>query len=370
MIRLAAILCALALPVGADTPAETAIAAINRLEAAAAMLDNAEGSRDRVAALTETVHAYEDGLSALRDGMRQAAAREQAISRDLAERRQEISQLLGVLQTIGRAPTPLLLLHPTGPTGAARSGMMLSEVTPALQARAETLRNDLEEVTVLRELQANALGTLEAGLNGVQTARTTLTQAVSQRTDLPRKYTQDPIQIGLLIASTETLEGFASGLSDITEGVTAPDTQVTPGGLPSPVTGLILRHAGEADAAGIVRPGALIATRPRAMVTSPVAATVRYVGPLLDYGNVVILEPQQNHLLILAGLADVYGSVGEVLPEGAPVGLMGGQDGQVDAILTEADQATGTFRSETLYIELRNGQGPIDPATWFALDEE
>ena len=40
------------------------------LSTAAAGLSNAESARDRVAALTDTVRAYENGLSAMRDGRR------------------------------------------------------------------------------------------------------------------------------------------------------------------------------------------------------------------------------------------------------------------------------------------------------------
>ena len=63
------------------------------------------------------------------------------------------------------------------------------------------------------------------------------------------------------------------------------------GHLPLPVKGQVIRGFGEKDAAGIARPGLVIATEPRALVTAPVAATIRYRGPLLDYGNVMILEP-------------------------------------------------------------------------------
>jgi hypothetical protein len=49
------------------------------LQIEAASLAEAEGARDRVEALTETVRAYEQGLLALREGVRQAALRERAI---------------------------------------------------------------------------------------------------------------------------------------------------------------------------------------------------------------------------------------------------------------------------------------------------
>ena len=52
----------------ADNPARAAQAAADQLEAATIALQEAESARDRVAALTETVRAYEAGLAAMRDG--------------------------------------------------------------------------------------------------------------------------------------------------------------------------------------------------------------------------------------------------------------------------------------------------------------
>jgi septal ring factor EnvC (AmiA/AmiB activator) len=134
------------------------------------------------------------------------------------------------------------------------------------------------------------------------------------------------------------------------------------------VEGQILRHAGEADAAGVSRPGLVIATEPRAMVTVPVTATLRFRGPLLDYGTVAILEPSPGILIVLAGLAQVWGDAGEILPEGSPLGLMGGETPDPDAILTEGDAGRDGERTESLYLEVRGAEGPLDPGTWFRLD--
>ncbi len=371
ILRAALILmfCATAAVAQTD-PAAAALAAKQRLEGASVLLTDAESSRDQVAALTEAVKAYEDGLVALRDGLRRAAIRQQAIEADLAARSDEVARLLGVLETMGRTPAPLLLLHPSGPLGTARSGMILADVTPALQAKVEALRAQLAEVQTLRTLQDGAADTLRDGLAGAQKARAELSAAISDRTDLPRRFSEDPVQTALLIASTETLDAFASGLSVTiagTETGDAPDATAQKGAIPLPVAGQVIRQAGEADAAGIERPGIVIATRPRALVTTPVAATVRFRGPLLDYGNVVILEPAADVLFIFAGLSEVFGEAGQILPAGAPIGLMGGTLPDVDAILTESTTGTGNTSSETLYLEVREGQGPVDPATWFAL---
>lgn len=373
MIRRAALLFAvLASPVWADASAtDAAQEAVARLEEASLLLSEAESARDQVTALTETVKAYEDGLIALRDGLRRAAIRQQSLEQELAAKSDDVSRLLGVLQSMGRAPAPLLFLHPSGPLGTARSGMIVADVTPALQAEVSELRNQLDEVAVLRSLQANAAETLRKGLDGAQTARSELSAAISDRTDLPKRFDEDQVQMALLISSAETLDAFASSLDGTIDGDVsgeAPDALSMRGQLPQPVPGRILRRFNEEDLAGLVRPGVLIATQPRMLVTSPVAATLRFRGPLLDYGNVVITEPAAGVLFIYAGLAEVFGTVGEVIPAGSPIGIMGGDIPLVDEILTEMSEGTGPRATETLYLEVREGQSPVDPAIWFAME--
>jgi len=382
-MRFSAALLALLLAVGLgatppsaqtqNDPAAEAEAAAQLLQDATRALDAAKDARDRVKALTQTVQAYEVGLQAMRVGLRRAAIRQQALERELAASETEIAQLLGVLQSMSRTPTPVTLLHPTGPLGTARSGMILADVTPALHEKVRALRVKLDDLAVLHALQQSAADRLQDGLRGAQAARTALSQAIADRTDLPRRFTEDPVKTALLIASTESLDGFASGLSQIAvdeDAAPLPGIEASKGTLLLPVQGRLLRRAGEADAAGITRPGILIATPPRAVVTTPAAATLRFRGPLLDYGTVAILEPQSGILLVLAGMEVVYGDIGQVLPKGSPVGLMGGIDPGDDGIVPARLQDAGSDWTETLYIEIRQDNTPVDPALWFRTDKD
>lgn len=355
------------------SPAQDAQQAAERLEAASVQLAAAQSAGDRVKALTETVRAYEAGLQSMRDGLRRVARRETQLTTQLTAREDEVADLLGVITTIETTTPPVLMLHPSGPLGAARSAMMLAEVTPGLQVRVEALKSDLKEVQSLRDLQQNSASQLENGLQGVQEARTALSTAIADRQDLPQRYVEDPIQTAILVASSETLTNFAEGLAQISEsdGLLFDDADISDrrGAIDLPVSGLKLRGYGQRDAAGVARPGILIATRPRALVTSPTAATIRYRGPLLDLGNVMILEPQPETLFIMSGLAEVYGEAGQVIPEGAPIGLMGGQAPEAGAILSLSSEGAGTDRSETLYIETRMENSPVDPETWFRVGQ-
>ena len=356
----------------ADDAAVQARAAAAALKTAIAGLDAAKGAKDRVAALTTTIEAYEAGLSALRDGLRRVTFREDALKAQLDAKRDRVSRLLGVLSSIGRTPGPLILLNPDGPLGTVRSGMIVSDVTPALQAEAEALRRQLQDIADLRASQQSAADTLRIGLKSVEAARLELSQAISDRTDLPKHFTESPAELAQVAQSIKTLGDFADVLSDrrMAQADPARDFADARGTLPWPVQGTILHHAGEADAAGVTRPGLVIATRPRALVTTPWAATIRYRGPLLDYGNVMILEPGGGYLIILAGLDVVYGTVGDVVAAGTPVGLMGGNDADPTEFLASVQEGGGVGATETLYMEFRQGAKPIDPEGWFAQARE
>jgi len=348
-------------------PATMAQAAAAQLQAAVAAMQDATGARDRVATLTQTIRAFEQGLDAVREALRQATIRESALDRQFEMRRDQVAQLLGILQTLPTDPGPVLLLNPAGPLNTARSGMLVAEVTPALQAKADQLRDTLTEVRDLRAVQAAAAATLSDGLAAAQQARSALSKAISDRTDLPLRFVDDPDVLKRLLESADTLDAFAAGLVvDRAAENSGPDFAAARGSLPLPVFGTILRRPGEADSSGVRRPGILISTRPQALVTAPWPGTIRYRGQLADYGNVMILEPANGYLLILAGLGTVYGEVGEVVSSGAPLGLMGGTEAEAAEFLGPAQEGSGAGGSETLYVELRQGAEPVDPTGWFA----
>ena len=354
------------------SPAALAQDALAQFDAAHTRLETAEIATDRVKALTGVIQAYEGGLEAMRSGLRQAALREAEINRRFQDESGQVATLLAVLINLKPNASPAALVHPTGPIGHARAGMLVSSITPAMQEQAEELRAQLQEVSILRELQNEALEVLEAGLKDVQKARTDLSQAMSNRTDLPRRFVADATRVQELVNGSETLEAFASSLAvmDVVDGTsTLPDLDTAKGTWPLPTRGLLLRRYDETDAAGVQRPGWLLATRPLSLVTTPWPATIRYQGAFLDYGNVIILEPGNDVLIVLAGLDEVYGDVGSVIPAGSAVGLMSGASPDLDAFITNATQGTGGGLTETLYIEVREGGKPVDPAQWFASEQ-
>ncbi|MEM9475443.1 MAG: peptidoglycan DD-metalloendopeptidase family protein [Pseudomonadota bacterium] len=370
MRRAAALFCALALatPVAASNAVTTAEEAATALADAAGLLSLAESADDRVSALTTTIRAYEDGLAAMRQGLRQVSLRDRAIRAEFEAKSDTLSALLGVMQSMQTAPETVTLLHPSGPAASAQAAMIVDSVTPAITDEVSDLRAQLEELAQLTRLQETALVTLQDGLDGAQAARAALSQAISDRTLGSQPSAIDAATMEALVSSAETLQDFAGifARADVaTAGDTATAFAAAKGSLPAPVPGTVIAGFNAPDAAGLRRPGVLIATEPRALVTAPWSGTIRYTGPLLDYGEVVIVEPETGFLMVFAGLAQAYGTVGTVIDRGAPLGLMGGDGANAQQILIDSASGAGQDRSETLYIELRQGQSPVDPDAWF-----
>ena len=351
------------------SPESLARDAARQLEAAAAGLGGTDEGYGRIAALTRVIRAYESGLAAMRESLRAARLRESEMTRRLDAEGAQVGAILSALSAIGQAPEAMLLLHPDGPTATARAGMLMSDVTPAMLGEVEALSRDLREIATLRALQDTALGDLETGLQEWQDARTRLAAAIEARSDLPRRLTEDPATMERLASSARTLNDFADSLASLPEdaiSATLPNFDSARGQLSLPAAGTVTRRFEEADAGGIRRPGWVLATQPGALVTTPWPATIRYRGPLLDYDNVMILEPQSGYLMVFAGLAEVYGAPGEVLPAGAPVGIMGGA---AMADMAGFRPEGGESASQRLYVEVRRDGEPEDPAAWFASEQ-
>lgn len=372
------LVAALAAPAGqaatASDAAQAAEEAAQMLRDSVSSLSDAVEADDQVIALTEVISGYEHGLAALRAGLREAALREAELRGRFDDQHERLTRVLGAMLSLGQAPEASYLLHPDGAEATARAAMMLSDIAPGLRAQAEALHTDLDEIAQVRALQAGAADMLGEGLDAMQEARRLLTSAASDRSHLPTRFGDEPAELKQLEASATSLDQFAKGITGMEQDIGAPmaDFESAQGSLPLPVTGTITRRYDEPDAAGIHRPGIVIATPAAALVTTPWPATIRFRGPLLDYGNVMIIEPARDYLIVLAGLSQMYGELGDVLVAGEPLGLMGGSEAPAQEFgaqfVANAVKGGDAGQPETLYVELRQGKETLDPADWFVLN--
>jgi len=344
------------------------IFAIEALDAATADLKNANNAKKRVKSLSQAIQSYEETLAILRISIRDLSLQQTQLQNILDNNENEVMQLLGVLATFQKAPIAGQMLHPEGPLATARSGMIISDVIPILQKNVEQLRDQITTLEKLSETQFAAQNSLQTGLSELQKAHTNLGRAIANREALPKRFSTDPKKLELLLKASKDLETFAESVQTIAinePSVSLPSVRERKGNLNLPVRGKILRKFKEADAAGVKRSGIILATDPRAIVISPTAATIRYLGPLLDYGNVAILEPENGLLFVFAGMDTLYGEIGQVIPALSPIGLMPRQVADIEKIFKTGANIYSGKLSETLYVEVRSGSVSENPLDWF-----
>ncbi|MEM7670976.1 MAG: peptidoglycan DD-metalloendopeptidase family protein, partial [Pseudomonadota bacterium] len=337
------------------------------LQEAETALTRASGPKAQLAALGAAVSAQEAALSAFHSGLRAIALEDQALTVGLDQDRAHMADYLGALQTISRAPKSALLVFPDGPTRAARAGMMLAEIVPALDRRMSGLRAKLDALRDLRALQEAARIETRGALAGLQDLRLRTKRALKGRDD-PASGVEFRTQAEAARNRAQDLDQLAAVL-ETSAAATSPATDFgePSGDLPLPVTGRLVAGFGAAEVER-QRFGIVVQAPAYAQVTTPADATVRYAGPLVGFGQVVVLEPAADWLIVISGLDAVDRVVGETVLAGEKIGDLGGPLPTSEEFLMDMTNQDDQISPETVYIEMRRRDKPIDPAPWFALD--
>lgn len=106
---------------------------------------------------------------------------EEAIRRSLDGRKQVVSEILAVLQRMGRRTPPALLVRPEDMLQAIRTSMLLGAVLPEMRAETEALAGDLRELVRLRETIAGEKLNLARDRDTLAAERTRLSALVEAR---------------------------------------------------------------------------------------------------------------------------------------------------------------------------------------------
>jgi murein hydrolase activator len=123
------------------------------------------------------------------------------------------------------------------------------------------------------------------------------------------------------------------------------------GQLTAPVAGNIVRSWGDATDGGPAT-GLLYHAAPAAHVVSLCAGRVVFAAPFRSYGLLLIVDCGGGYHAVLAGFDKLDVKVGQSVAAGEPVGVMPNWE------------PGGTGNRPALYVELRRGGQPVNPAPW------
>ena len=357
---------------------------------------------------SDKVHAAESKVAEVEKRLDTLTGSEDAIKRSLERRRGVIAEVLGALQRMGRKPLPAILVRPEDMLLAIRTSMLLSTVVPELRSETEALASDLSELTRVRSAivadrdtlsqETVNLGAEQARLSALIEARQAAqTQAEGElaaeqqhAADLARQATSLRELIGRMEmdvslakraadaahaaddAQRKAAESDAEGVrARVATGAFKDPARLAPatsfvdakGLLPFPASGTILKGFGTDDGFGSSEHGISLATRPRAVVSSPSDGWISFSGPYRTYGQLLIINTGGGYYIVLAGMDHTNVALGQFVLAGEPVGTMG--DGSVK---TAAAIALGAAQP-ILYVEFRKDGAAIDPSPWWAKAE-
>ncbi len=341
----------------------------------------------------QRVKLAEIEISASEEKLQELIDRETDLHARLDDEDEGVSSLVATLARISRNPPPALVVAPSDALGAARAAMLISEIVPQLRDKAKQVSADLAELSSVRKKAQDETETLKANYSvlfeeqlriatliearklGLARAGTDLTEEEKKAEELAARsgsLNQLITSLSQRIASeadtaqtvpAKTPEEIKLALADTSRTAPAFDFPAGRGLLARPAAGVTITDFGADDGFGGASEGISIVTRADAEVLAPSDGWVLYKGPYLNYGQIVILNPGDGYSVLLAGLETIDVDVGQFVLLGEPIGNMG-----LRTVGRAVTTSAGASRP-TLYVEIRDGDKPVDPARWWRNEE-
>lgn len=345
---------------------ETKEAALRKAAEDAA--SEAEMTKSSLIDLARQLQAHESTASALEDRIDELEQLELQKSANLDTRRQDLVELLATLERLGNRPAALALMQPTKALDTVRTANLLSTLVPQIEARAAELRVELDDLKEIRSNLERDRRALDVTLNDMHSAEAAMKALRSRQLSQSKKATQDADNHA---AAIKKLADEAKSLNELIEKIVASNMNrnspeniakmkvalnmtAARGKLILPARGKTIERFGTKQTVGTSK-GLRIETRGNAQVVSPYDGEVIFADEFRDYGLILIIAHGNEYHSLVAGLEEVYPSVGDWLLAGEPIGVMA----------PNRINGAGNSIKPRLYLEIRRKNTPINPSPWF-----
>ena len=293
------------------------------------------------------------------EGLKQT---EEAIIQKMQAERKSLVQALAALQVLRKDPPPAFATHPDDALRAVQGSIALGRIVPALKERADSLNDRLSELNALRAHIKDEQAELARAAKKTVQQRDKMAKLMNQRAraelSLRAEAKDEATQITKLVKQAKNLRDLSERLAKRQRAKrkeqqnTASSFSSSRGKIPAPVHGRLKGRFGQTTETNTKSQGIYIESEAGAQVIAPYDSTILYAGPFRQYGSILILGVDSRYQLLLAGLDQAHGFVGQEVLTGEPIGF-----------LSEKGDENG---QRQLYMEIRDKGKPIDPAPWIA----
>ncbi len=320
--------------------------------------------------LSAKIRKNEDGLHTLEKRVQELSAQEQDLTKKLEADHGSMASTILALERMRRIPPELLIVRPGAPLETAQTALLLQNLLPALNQRAESLSHDIKNLNDVREKLASdqkKLLTTKADLEKQNKALAGM--MVKREKDFKSAnaaYKSSTARAERIAAEAQSLAELVSRIEDDPAPVSVREYEPPAprkkqahskaGGRPGkgvwPVSGRALARYGDYDDMGAEIKGLKISAASKAIVIAPMQGTVKYAGTFRNYGHLVILDHANGYHSLIAGMSRPQIGIGQTIKAGEPLGYMPSSSSQDGPL--------------TLYYELRRDGEPIDPSYLFS----
>ena len=353
--------------------------------------DEAKAREKEVAALRHRMIEAADALQGAERRIREISAEtarleadEKEIAASLAAQQSSLGDALAALQSIERARPPALLVSPDDAAHAARTAMLLADVTPQIEARAAALKETLSRQKAVREALEKERADFERTNEDVAQRRALLADLLKEK-QLERRTAERlakaaQSETAALAARADTLRGVLNRLEKLSRVVAprrkppppspnriaaprdGPPAAATPrreafrpatafasarGALRSPIAGNVIGRFGAPRPEGGKFEGLRFAAGSGAIVTAPFEGNVSFARQWGRVGNLIVLDVGGGYHILLIGVGAFLVEEGQTVKAGEPVAAMNGAGAELD-------------------LEIRKNGDPVNPSLWLS----
>jgi septal ring factor EnvC (AmiA/AmiB activator) len=354
----------------------------------AALDSEAQQLSEKMIAIAARIQGAEGLITAAEERLAKLGEEEGTLTRELARRRESLSELLAGLQQLERNPPPPVVTDPGDALSAVRGAMLFTAVVPEIKTRAALLAQSLSRLQALRASILREQSGLKVENEHLQAERREIGALHERKLQLLRatggELDREVVRAARLSKKAQSLrellatidierrkrEAEAEASAKAAEAKAQAETAQQQksklvfvsarGTLEFPAQGQKLRAFGEADGLGGSVKGLFIATRQEAQVTAPAPGRVEFAGPFRSYGQLLILDVGEGYLVLLAGLGTISAQSGQFVRAGEPVGVMGSEPARGTMIGDSMDETR-----PILYVEFRKNGSAVDPSPWW-----
>ncbi len=343
---------------------------------------------DKLIALAKNLESQQNAVQKADTKIQKLAAESVIIRSNLAEKEDQLSELLAGLQRLEQNPPPALVVEPKNILQALRGAMMFGAVVPEMRDQALDLQTKLQRLVAISTETQEARKSQEEALTALHASEDELVKLQADQKTLALASAQDleteKLRAADLATQAKSLKQLLVALEEEKKRVEAVKTAeakaqeqaeklkrealakpgmvftLSKGKLEYPVQGTILKQFGADNGLGRTLDGLAVSTMAEANVISPVDGRVEFAGPFRSYGQLLILNAGEGYLVLLAGMKQISAEIGQSVKAGEPLGRMGEGPSSVALIGSETDNA-----HPVLYVEFRKNNDPVDPSPWW-----